>query len=85
MEKIIAKIKKSIFEILGYVAVALTVLGQILIGVDYLTGQGCWLVANALYLTKAVKQDLGKAEITRNVIMSALTIGLMILYAVGIF
>lgn len=77
--------KKIILEIFGYVAIALTVLGQILIGIDYLIGQGCWLIANALYLTKAVKQDLGKAEITRNVVMSALTVGLMILYAVGVF
>lgn len=77
--------KRDWMEFFGYAALALTVLGQIAVNVSALWGQGIWLVANALFLTKAVKQDLGKAEISRNVVMSALTAGLMILNFIGIF
>lgn len=67
-----------IWEVCGYIAIALTVAGQVLIGGSYLIGQGCWLVANVLYIAKAIKQNAGNAEITRNLIMTALTAGLMI-------
>lgn len=75
----------KIYETMGYAGLALTVLGQICVGVDYMLGQTCWLVANGLYLTKAVKQDLGKAEMVRNVCMSALTAGLMVAKILGAF
>ena len=68
------------WEIAGYIGLALTIIGQCVIGISYLCGQGCWLVANGCYLIKAVKQDLGRAEIIRNVALSAITAGLMIFY-----
>lgn len=68
------------WEWCGYLGLMLTIIGQCLVGIFYLAGQGCWLLANALYLTKAVKQDLGRAEIVRNCAMFALTFGLMIIY-----
>lgn len=75
----------KVYEAMGYIGLALTVAGQVVIGIDYMGGQACWLVANGLYLTKAVKQDLGKAEIVRNVCMSALTTGLMVAKFFGAF
>lgn len=75
----------NFWEIAGYAGLALTIAGQVVIGINYMGGQACWLVANALYLSKAFKQDLGKAEIVRNVAMSALTAGLMIAKALGAF
>lgn len=69
-------------EACGYAAIALTVIGQVVIGGNYLLGQGLWLVANGLYLIKAVKQQAGRAEIVRNVIMSALTFGLMVYWVI---
>lgn len=77
--------KISIYEVMGYVAIALTVIGQIVINVSVIGGQSLWLIANALYLTKAVKQSMGKAEVMRNVIMSAITFGLIILVVIGVF
>lgn len=73
------------FEIIGYVAIVLTVLGQIVINVSALAGQCLWMVANVLYLTKAIKTDMGRAETMRNVIMSAITAGLIILCLIGVF
>lgn len=75
----------KIYEAMGYIGLALTVAGQVVIGINYMGGQACWLIANALYLTKAFKQDLGKAEIVRNVCMSALTAGLMVAKILGAF
>lgn len=71
---------KNKWEWCGYAGLALTILGQCLVGIFYLAGQGCWLLANALYLTKAVKQNLGRAEVVRNCAMSAITFGLMLIY-----
>jgi hypothetical protein len=67
-------------EIIGYVGLILTVIGQILVGYFYLAGLACWLVANILYLLKACGQNLGKAEVMRNVIMLGITGGLMLLW-----
>ena len=82
MEKVQEKKEKGInwLEGLGYCGLALTIIGQCVIGISYLCGQSCWLVANGCYLIKAVKQDLGRAEIVRNVALSAITAGLMIFY-----
>lgn len=77
--------KVNFYEVMGYMAIALTVIGQIVINISVIMGQIFWFVANALYLTKAIKQEMGKAEIMRNVIMSAITCGLIILAAVGVF
>lgn len=68
------------YEFFGYLAIVLTVIGQIVIGDFYIPGQACWLVANGLYLAKARHQKLGRAEIVRNVIMSAITLGLIIVH-----
>jgi len=75
----------KVYEVMGYVAIALTVIGQIAINVSALAGQSLWMIANVLYLTKAVKQNMGKAEVVRNVIMSAITTGLIILCVIGVF
>ena len=77
--------KVNFYEVMGYMAIALTVIGQIVINISVIMGQIFWLIANALYLTKAIKQEMGKAEIMRNVIMSAITCGLIVLAAVGVF
>lgn len=77
--------KEKIYEAMGYVGLALTIAGQVVIGIDYMAGQACWLIANGLYLTKAAKQNLGRAEMVRNVAMSALTAGLMVAKVMGAF
>ena len=77
--------QNKIYEIAGYVAIALTVIGQIVVNMSAIAGQSLWMIANIIYLIKAVKQNMGKAEIIRNVIMSASTTGLIILCALGVF
>lgn len=67
----------KVYEVMGFAGIALTVIGQILCVESALMGQTMWMIANVLYLTKAVKQKMGKAEIVRNVVMSAVTCGLI--------
>lgn len=73
----------KLMELCGYCGIALTIIGQITVGANYLLGQTCWLVANALFIIKAVRQKQGKAETIRNVIMLAITIGLIVAYSIG--
>ena len=68
----------KVYEVMGFAGIILTVVGQILCVESALMGQTMWMIANVLYLTKAVKQNMGKAEIVRNVVMSAVTCGLII-------
>lgn len=70
-------------EFFGYCGIALTIAGQITVGANYLLGQTCWLIANILFITKAVKQQQGKAEVTRNVVMLAITTGLIVAYSIS--
>jgi hypothetical protein len=76
---------QNMFEVFGYIAIFLTVIGQVAVNIDPLYGQAAWMVANVLFLVKAVKQKQGKAEITRNVVMSAITAGLIGLCVLGVF
>ena len=69
----------KLMEMAGYVGIALTVCGQVVVNFSAMWGQIIWLVANALFLAKAVNQNMGKAEISRNMIMLGVTIGLIIL------
>jgi hypothetical protein len=67
------------YNVMTYAAIALTIIGQIIVGGSYLCGLACWMVANVLFLIAAVGNHLGKAEIIRNVCMSAITAGLIII------
>ena len=73
----------KLMELCGYCGIVLTVVGQITVGANYLLGQMCWLIANTLFIIKAVRQKQGKAETVRNVIMLAITIGLIVAYSIG--
>ena len=67
------------YNIMTYAAIALTIIGQIIIGSSYLCGLACWMAANVLFLIVAVGSHSSKAEIVRNVCMSAITAGLIII------
>lgn len=67
------------YNVMSYAAIALTIVGQIIASGSYLCGLACWMLANILFLVVAVGSHLGKAEIIRNVCMSAITAGLIII------
>ena len=49
------------WETAQYLVLFLTVAGQVLIGVNYYWGQGAWLIANAITVTRNVKLERPKA------------------------
>lgn len=65
------------WENVQYVVLFLTVIGQILIGVNYFLGQGTWLLANVITVTRNVKLDRPRADRVQGWFMFALTFGLI--------
>lgn len=63
-----------------YVVLALTILGQMVIGLNYLWGQGAWLIANVLTLARDFALDRPTADKVKNSCMLAITIGLIVLF-----
>ena len=66
------------WENVQYVVLFLTVVGQILIGVNYFLGQSTWLLANAITVTRNVKLDRPRADKVQGWFMFALTFGLIV-------
>ena len=73
-------ISANIYDIIIYTAIALTVIGQITVGWNFYVGQGGFLVANILYLVRDIKLERPKSEITKDVIFTAITIGLIVVF-----
>ena len=65
-----------------YIVLALTILGQMFVGMDYLIGQGMWLIANIITVSRDFALDRPTSDKIKNVSMLALTIGLVTLYLV---
>lgn len=63
------------WETAQYLVLFLTVAGQVLIGVNYYWGQGAWLIANAITVTRNVKLERPKADKVQGWFMFALTCG----------
>ena len=65
------------WENIQYAVLFLTVVGQVLIGVNYFLGQGTWLLANVITVTRNIKLDRPKADKVQGWFMFALTFGLI--------
>lgn len=63
-----------------YFVLALTILGQMTIGLSYLVGQGTWLVANLITVWRDCALDRPRADKVKDVCMLCLTIGLIAIY-----
>lgn len=63
-----------------YFVLALTILGQMTIGLSYLVGQGMWLVANLITVWRDFALDRPRADKVKDVCMLCLTIGLVAIY-----
>lgn len=77
--------RTRVWENLGYVALALTIIGQILVGVVYLAGQGCWLVSNAILVSRNIALSRPRADMVKDVCMSAITTALIVAHLLGVF
>ena len=81
--KIKALWENQIFwEIIGYISLALCIFGQITVGYLYIPAQCVYLVANCLSLTRSISIKLPKANIVKDVVFTAITFGLIVIYLV---
>lgn len=70
------------WEFIGYFTLALCIFGQIAVGYIYLVAQFAYLVANALGVVRDFALDLPRANKVRDIVFTAITIGLMVIYFV---
>ena len=64
---------------LAYVAIALTVIGQVIVGQNFYLGQIAYLVANIVNCTRDVILKRPKADKIKNFTFLGITIGLIVL------
>jgi len=75
----VEKNTKILWEIVGYVTLALCIFGQIAVGYIYLVAQFAYLVANIASVVRDFKLDLPNANKVRDVVFSAITVGLIVI------
>ena len=68
-----------LWEIVGYVTLALCIFGQIAVGYIYLVAQFAYLVANIASVVRDFKLDLPNANKVKDVVFSAITVGLIVI------
>ena len=68
-----------LWEIVGYVTLALCIFGQIAVGYIYLVAQFAYLVANVASVTRDFKLELPMANKVKDVVFTAITVGLIVI------
>ena len=70
--------KNTVWEIIGYVSLALAVIGQIIVGYTYLIAQGIFLGSNVASVVRDYAIDLPMANKIKDMVFTGITIGLII-------
>ena len=78
----VEKNTKILWEIVGYITLALCICGQITVGYFYLLAQSVYLVANIASVIRDFKLDLPTANKIKDFVFSAISIALIIIYLV---
>lgn len=68
-----------VWEIVGYVGLALCIFGQITVGKFYLVAQFAYLVANITGVTRDFALKLPMANKVKDVVFTAITIALIVI------
>lgn len=72
-----------IWEIIGYLGLALCLFGQITIGKWYLIAQFAYLIANAMAVVRNFMLNLPTANKVRDIVFTVITITLIVLRIFG--
>ena len=80
MKKINTNRIETFFINLQYLYLALTILGQIPMGIGYIIGQSCFLTANVFTLTRDFVLHRPTPDKVKNCCRTALTLGLILIY-----
>ena len=75
----LTKKEKTIWEIVGYVGLALLVFGQIAVGYFYLIAQVAFLIANLSSVVRDFKLHLPTANKVRDIVFTGITIALIVI------
>lgn len=68
----------NLFTNLAYMAIAMTVIGQCVMGANFYMGQGAYLVANIINCTRDIILERPKADKIKNFTFLGITIGLIL-------
>ena len=75
--------KETIWEIVGYIGLALCVFGQIAIGWVYLVGQCAYLLANISGVVRDFALKLPNANKVKDIVFTAITLALIVIRIVS--
>lgn len=70
------------WEVIGYLTLALCVVGQIAVGYIYIPAQCLYLVANILAVARDFALVLPKANKVKDICFTGITAGLIIIYLI---
>jgi hypothetical protein len=76
--------KQTVAENSAYLALGLTICGQIFVGWSYLLGMSCYLAANLIFVTRNIVLQRPKADMMKDVALTAISISLVTLSLLGI-
>lgn len=71
--------KEKFWENSMYAVIVLLVIGQITVGWLFYVGQGAYLIGNIISVLRDFKMDRPKADKIKNLLFTAITIGLIML------
>lgn len=71
------------WENLNYLPILLTIIGQLIIGVSYVAGQSCWMIANAIYIARSIALQRPKADMMRDLCLMLFTAALIVISLIG--
>ena len=70
----------KLWDNVGFIVMALLLIGQVTVGWIFMAGQGAYLIGNILNVVRDFKLHRPKADKIKNVCFTAITFGLIILY-----
>lgn len=70
------------WEVMGYVTLALCVIGQIAVGYIYIPAQIAYLAANVIGVIRDFAVQLPTANKVKDMVFTGITIGLIVIYFV---
>lgn len=82
MKQFKSAIVNNLWEIIGYICLALCVVGQITVGYAYLLAQIVYLVANVASVIRDYALDLPRANKVKDICFSGITVALIIIFLI---
>lgn len=82
MKQFKSAIVNNLWEIIGYICLALCVVGQITVGYAYLLAQIVYLVANIASVIRDYALDLPRANKVKDICFSGITVALIIIFLI---